>query len=161
MAAAEPDPEKQAPEPASHYATSSSTLRNELPAKETVIETHLARSSRASSTDTDPLSPLEHALGQTIAAVELDVAASAAQDDDDGQDDEQEETDNPVDLTRTRTSVTSAASRPPDFEVTLDADDPENPKNWSALLPPPLIVSRLLIYKRVRKGPSGTAPTPS
>ncbi|AEO68050.1 uncharacterized protein THITE_11301, partial [Thermothielavioides terrestris NRRL 8126] len=33
-------------------------------------------------------------------------------------------------LARTRTSITSAASRPPDFEVTLDDDDPENPRNW-------------------------------
>ncbi|KAK4124624.1 MFS general substrate transporter [Parathielavia appendiculata] len=32
--------------------------------------------------------------------------------------------------TATRTSVTSSASRPPDYEVTLDATDPENPRNW-------------------------------
>jgi hypothetical protein len=26
--------------------------------------------------------------------------------------------------------VISSASRLPDFEVTLEADDPENPRNW-------------------------------
>ncbi|KAL2268390.1 hypothetical protein VTJ83DRAFT_3236 [Remersonia thermophila] len=32
--------------------------------------------------------------------------------------------------TATHTSITSAASRPPDFEVTFAPDDPEDPRNW-------------------------------
>lgn len=60
-------------------------------------------SSSSQSSNPDPLSPLEHALAQTTS----------------------------ITRTRTgRTSITSCASRPPDFEVTIDADDPENPKNW-------------------------------
>ncbi|ODA83437.1 hypothetical protein RJ55_01951 [Drechmeria coniospora] len=37
----------------------------------------------------------------------------------------------PITYTRTGTSVTSVASRPPDFEVMFDDDDVENPRNWS------------------------------
>lgn len=33
--------------------------------------------------------------------------------------------------TRTATSVGSAASRPPDFEVTFEPNDPEDARNWS------------------------------
>ena len=36
----------------------------------------------------------------------------------------------PLSLARTRTSIASAASRPPDFEVAFEPDDPDNPKNW-------------------------------
>ncbi|KAK4166522.1 citrinin biosynthesis cluster MFS transporter mrr1 [Cladorrhinum sp. PSN259] len=60
-------------------------------------------SSSAESSNPDPLAPLEHALAQTTS----------------------------ITRTRTgRTSIGSAASRPPDFEVIIEPDDPENPKNW-------------------------------
>jgi hypothetical protein len=79
--------------------------------------------SRSSSLDTDPLSPLEHALARASSLQETDLAIAEAESP-------------PVDLAHahTRTSITSAASRPPDFEVTLDRDDPENPRNWQVLL---------------------------
>jgi hypothetical protein len=36
----------------------------------------------------------------------------------------------PITHTRTGTSIGSTASRPPDFEVIFEENDPENPKNW-------------------------------
>lgn len=36
----------------------------------------------------------------------------------------------PITHTRTGTSIGSTASRPPDFEVVYDENDPEDPKNW-------------------------------
>lgn len=36
----------------------------------------------------------------------------------------------PITHTRTGTSVNSTASRPPDFEIIFEENDPENPKNW-------------------------------
>lgn len=36
----------------------------------------------------------------------------------------------PITYTRTGTSVGSAASRPPDFEVVFEDGDPEHPRNW-------------------------------
>ncbi|PHH73152.1 hypothetical protein CDD82_5626 [Ophiocordyceps australis] len=36
----------------------------------------------------------------------------------------------PISYTRTRTSIASVASRPPDFELILEHNDAENPKNW-------------------------------
>ncbi|KAK3990944.1 citrinin biosynthesis cluster MFS transporter mrr1 [Cladorrhinum sp. PSN332] len=60
-------------------------------------------SSSDNNSNPDPLEPLEHALAQTTS----------------------------ITRTRTgRTSIGSTASRPPDFEVTLEPDDAENPKNW-------------------------------
>ncbi|KAI1100774.1 polyamine transporter 3 [Jackrogersella minutella] len=58
------------------------------------------------SDDTDPLSPLELALSRD------------------------EETFDEITHVRTTTSIGSLASRPPDFEVVFDDDDPENPRNW-------------------------------
>ncbi|KAL2023755.1 hypothetical protein VTK56DRAFT_1469 [Thermocarpiscus australiensis] len=107
--------------------SSCSALEGESPAKETQIETHrqsvttrtsLSDSrSRSSSLDSNPLAPLEHALGRTISAADIE---------------EEPPDSSPVDLTRTRTrtSVTSSASRPPEYEVTFEPDDPENPRNW-------------------------------
>ncbi|KAK1757261.1 citrinin biosynthesis cluster MFS transporter mrr1 [Echria macrotheca] len=74
-------------------------------------------SSRAGShttDDSDPLSPLEHALTPHLRtsmerATSLLGGTAAA--------------------TRTM-SVGSTASRPPDFEVVFEPDDPANPRNW-------------------------------
>lgn len=33
-------------------------------------------------------------------------------------------------VAHTRTSIGSSASRPPEYEVLFEPDDPENPKNW-------------------------------
>ena len=74
----------------------------------------------SSSLDSNPLAPLEHALGDPITHADTEPP--------DEDDDEHENP--PLNLTRTRTSITSSASRPPDFEVTLEHDDPENPRNW-------------------------------
>ncbi|KAI0892911.1 polyamine transporter 3 [Annulohypoxylon nitens] len=69
-----------------------------------------SRQSRASnaSDDSDPLSPLELALSPG------------------------EETFEEIAHINTTTSIGSSASRPPDFEVVFDDDDPENPRNWSS-----------------------------
>lgn len=37
---------------------------------------------------------------------------------------------NALTYTRSATSIGSTASRPPDFEVTFEPDDPEDPRNW-------------------------------
>ncbi|KAI0107409.1 MFS general substrate transporter [Hypoxylon sp. NC0597] len=66
-----------------------------------------SRSASVASDDTDPLSPLELALSPG------------------------EEVFEEITHIRTATSVGSSASRPPDFEVVFDDDDPENPRNWS------------------------------
>ncbi|KAK3321623.1 major facilitator superfamily transporter [Apodospora peruviana] len=97
-----------------------------LPSKNTSNkESHLSTSSSLSSThshgsdaDSDPLSPLEHAL-----TPDLETPAEHAE----HQLQLQRE---PLSRAQTRTSVGSNASRLPDFEVTFDPDDPENPKNW-------------------------------
>ncbi|KAI2469086.1 MFS general substrate transporter [Annulohypoxylon bovei var. microspora] len=65
------------------------------------------RASNASD-DTDPLSPLELALSPG------------------------EEIFEEIARIQTTTSIGSSASRPPDFEVVFDDDDPENPRNWPA-----------------------------
>lgn len=81
---------------------------------------HLTTTSSDSSND-DPLSPLEHALGRTTSIPQTD--AIYQQDADNNN--------NHLTHTRTgRTSITSAASRPPDYEVTISTDDPEHPMNW-------------------------------
>lgn len=70
-----------------------------------------SHTSSRSSSDYDPLSPLEHALTP-------DLRTDA------------ERTGMPLSAIQTRTSVGSAASRPPDYEVVFEPDDPENPVNW-------------------------------
>lgn len=37
----------------------------------------------------------------------------------------------PIAITQTRSSIGSSATRPPEYEVVFEPDDPENPKNWS------------------------------
>lgn len=109
-----------------------------------------ACSETQSSIDIDPLSPLQHALAQPLAAAEVERSPSKNQEDDDEEEGEEEVNDSdpdrisrsssnsdsnednkgPLHLTRTHASVTSTASGPPEFEVTIEADDPENPRNW-------------------------------
>ncbi|KAI0179769.1 polyamine transporter 3 [Hypoxylon sp. FL1284] len=58
------------------------------------------------SDDSDPLSPLELALSPGAEAFEE------------------------MSRVRTGTSIGSAASRPPDYEIAFEDDDPDNPRNW-------------------------------
>ncbi|KAL2163433.1 hypothetical protein VTH06DRAFT_5490 [Thermothelomyces fergusii] len=124
------------------------------------IGSSLSYSDTQSSVDIDPLSPLQHALARPLAAAEIDTIPSGNLGGDGDNDDEEEEEgtvndgdpdhisrsngsdvneaddDNnnhnkgPLHLTRTHTSVTSTTSGPPEFEVTIEAGDPENPRNW-------------------------------
>lgn len=98
----------------------------------TVTRRSLTTSHTHSSTDTDPLSPLEHALARPLSSADIEELPPDDPDDDDDEEDGNRNSKNndPLHLTRTRTSVISSASRLPDFEVTLEADDPENPRNW-------------------------------
>jgi hypothetical protein len=70
-----------------------------------------SRRSRRSQ-DSDPYEALERALTPDL---ETEAEHTARE---------------PISHTRTGTSIGSNASRPPDFEVIFDTDDPENPKNW-------------------------------
>lgn len=70
-----------------------------------------SHTSSRSSSDYDPLSPLEHALTPDL---RTDAERNGL----------------PLSAIQTRTSVGSAASRPPDYEVVFEPDDPENPVNW-------------------------------
>ncbi|KAK7988461.1 alpha-mannosyltransferase [Apiospora arundinis] len=77
------------------------------------------RHSRASqvsnaSHDTNPLEPLELAISGAYNTI------------DDGGDRDRDA----VSRVRTGTSVGSTASRPPDFEVYFEDDDPDNPRYW-------------------------------
>jgi hypothetical protein len=145
MAGRLPDLEKQGaitPAENSPRHDISSSTRHSLPViKEEHIDdrhslaTTTSRAHSHSSVDTDPLSPLEHALGRPLsiaADIEPTPPSDADKDDQDG-------TNSPpahhLTHTATRTSMISSASRPPDFELTLDADDPENPRNWCVDLP--------------------------
>jgi hypothetical protein len=131
MASDHPDLEKQesAPPHQAKPSTASSDLSTssidvDLPTKKAHTEI------RRSSLDSNPLSPLERALGDPISTADIEIPDS--DDDDDDNIDENNNNAAPLDLNlaRTRTSVISSASRPPDYEVTLEADDPENPRNW-------------------------------
>lgn len=81
------------------------------------IKTAEARGRRSIATqrsqDDDPYEALEHALTPDL---ETEAEREARE---------------PITYTRTGTSVTSVASRPPDFEVIFEDGDPENPRNWS------------------------------
>ncbi|KAH8886497.1 MFS general substrate transporter [Thozetella sp. PMI_491] len=93
-----------------------SSTEEEPQGAETLKETLSRRSGRgrshsASSDDSDPLSPLEHALTPDL-RVENDFVTRE------------------LSLARTTTSIGSCASRLPDFEVTFEPDDQDNPKNW-------------------------------
>ncbi|KAK0673630.1 putative transporter [Cercophora samala] len=133
MAADSLDPEKHqgAALTTSHTLTGSSSNNTTLdnpqfhpemeshshPSRPSTRHTHLTTTSSDSS-NSDPLSPLEHALGQTTSILQTDAIY-------------QQDADNNLTHTRTgRTSITSAASRPPDYEITISTDDPEHPMNW-------------------------------
>lgn len=110
-----PDPEKGSHEARTATATSSGRDSPPLRPLKGVESRHSRRSralSHSSSTDTDPLEPLSNAL-TTDLETEAEHAARE-----------------PITYTRTGTSIGSTASRPPDFEVTFEPGDPENPKNW-------------------------------
>ncbi|KAJ9426776.1 hypothetical protein FOXG_08107 [Fusarium oxysporum f. sp. lycopersici 4287] len=68
---------------------------------------------RSRTHDSDVFEALEHALTPDV---ETEAEREARE---------------PITYTRTGTSVTSAASRPPDFEVFFEDGDPDNPRNWS------------------------------
>ncbi|KAL9572933.1 hypothetical protein ACKAV7_002618 [Fusarium commune] len=68
---------------------------------------------RSRTHDSDIFEALEHALTPDV---ETEAEREARE---------------PITYTRTGTSVTSAASRPPDFEVFFEDGDPDNPRNWS------------------------------
>jgi hypothetical protein len=140
-----------------------STLQHNSSAKKEDAS-NVSHSDSSSSTDTDPLSPLQHALSRPISAaaaieleLEIETAPPLPPDDDDhhadsedGHDDHDGPANNnklDLDLTRTRTSLASVASRLPEFEVTFEPDDPENPKNWlAALLSFPFFLSILSLF---------------
>ncbi|KAK2728465.1 MFS multidrug transporter [Colletotrichum kahawae] len=109
-----PDPEKGSHAAETATTTSSGQDSPQLRPLKTVQSRHSQRSRAlsTSSTDTDPLEPLSHALTPDL---ETEVEHAARE---------------PITYTRTGTSIGSTASRPPDFEVTFEPGDPENPKNW-------------------------------
>jgi len=76
---------------------------------------HFSRNSRPNSSHSDDSDPFE-ALERALTPDQETEAERAARE--------------PVSRTRTGTSVGSAASRPPEFEVSYEPDDPEDPKNW-------------------------------
>ncbi|KAK6086921.1 MFS transporter [Seiridium cupressi] len=101
--------------------SSHSTIQ-EKPARPTSRASHASRARRGShasshathaSDDSDPLAPLELAISQGYGVDDEDYDRGA------------------IGRTRTATSAGSTASRPPDFEVAFEDDDPENPRNWS------------------------------
>jgi hypothetical protein len=73
---------------------------------------------RRNSADSDPLSELGSALEPENIAEPITPAAS-------------NHPSRNVSRARTGTTIGSTASRLPDFEVSFEADDPENPKNWA------------------------------
>lgn len=77
------------------------------------IRTIETRRSCSRTHDSDVFEALEHALTPDV---ETEAEREARE---------------PITYTRTGTSVTSAASRPPDFEVFFEDGDPDNPRNWS------------------------------
>ncbi|RMJ18754.1 hypothetical protein BHE90_014588 [Fusarium euwallaceae] len=110
------DLEKASPDVGAETSSSSSTATS--PVLEP-IKTHETRRSRPRSTasrpshDSDVFEALEHALTPDL---ETEAEREARE---------------PITYTRTGTSIASAASRPPDFEVFFEEGDPENPRNWS------------------------------
>lgn len=104
-----------------YSSPSSGSLQSQTQEKSGRRNSEHSRVSRASrrshvSDNSDPLEPLEYAIAQGY--------VSAADDEDFDRE--------AISHIRTATSIGSSASRPPDFEVVFDDDDPENPRNWSA-----------------------------
>ncbi|EEU45799.1 uncharacterized protein NECHADRAFT_38318 [Fusarium vanettenii 77-13-4] len=110
------DLEKASPDVGAETSSSSSTATS--PVLEPIKTTETRRSRRHStasrrSHDSDVFEALEHALTPDQ---ETEAERAARE---------------PITYTRTGTSIASAASRPPDFEVFFEEGDPENPRNWS------------------------------
>lgn len=107
------DPEKEAglgPEPGPGAGGASSFISTHPSVKGSKAPSLYSQAPSQSSEDSDPLSPLEHALTPDLRLPnEQIISLSVAQ---------------------TRTSVGSSASRPPDYEIAFDTDDPDNPRNW-------------------------------
>ncbi|EAQ83296.1 hypothetical protein CHGG_09700 [Chaetomium globosum CBS 148.51] len=118
--------------PAHHHDHRVPSLALEKDVLTTVTRRSLTTSHTHSSTDADPLSPLEQALARPLSSADIEQLPPDDPDDDDDDDgaNQNNKNNDPLHLTRTRTSAISSASRLPDFEVTLEADDPENPRNW-------------------------------
>jgi hypothetical protein len=77
----------------------------------------------------------------------------SSHDDDDDDDNREGETPgqnigHSLDHAATRTSIASAASRPPDYEVLFGPEDADNPKNWSVFFPFPPDISRCTIITK-------------
>ncbi len=80
------------------------------------VDTKVSNSSDRRSVHSDSSDPFE-ALERGLTPEQETQAERAARE--------------PISHSRTATSIASAASRPPDFEVVFEIDDKENPKNWS------------------------------
>ncbi|KAF4337553.1 major facilitator superfamily transporter [Fusarium beomiforme] len=95
-----------------HGAESSSSASS--PGSSPILEPiRTVETRRSRLHDSDVFEALEHALTPDV---ETEAEREARE---------------PITYTRTGTSVTSAASRPPDFEVFFGDGDPDNPRNWS------------------------------
>jgi hypothetical protein len=104
-------------------------------------DTHSSASSTTSSSAASPV--LEPIKTATSHPSRRSYAARRSQDHDDDifealehaltpdvETEAEREAREPITYTRTGTSITSAASRPPEFEVIFEENDPENPRNW-------------------------------
>jgi hypothetical protein len=110
------DPEKQ--EHQAHVLRNSPSADDRSRNNKGEFEEAMER--RRASQDSDPLSELGDALApENIAEPELQQARSNISNS------------NGVSRLRTGTSIGSTASRPPDYEVVFEVDDPENPKTWA------------------------------
>ncbi|KAF7546785.1 hypothetical protein G7Z17_g8178 [Cylindrodendrum hubeiense] len=103
--------------PAARAETSSASSSSiDSPVLEPIKTADTQRSRRSFATrrshDSDIFEALEHALTPDV---ETEAERAARE---------------PITYTRTGTSIASAASRPPDFEVIFEEGDPENPRNW-------------------------------
>ncbi|KAJ3468450.1 hypothetical protein MRS44_002515 [Fusarium solani] len=110
------DLEKASPDVDAETSCSSSTATSPVlePIKTTETRRSRPRSTASRrSHDSDVFEALEHALTPDL---ETEAERAARE---------------PITYTRTGTSIASAASRPPDFEVFFEEGDPENPRNWS------------------------------
>ncbi|KAH7015164.1 major facilitator superfamily domain-containing protein [Ilyonectria destructans] len=96
--------------------SSSSYSSTDSPVLEPIKTADTQRSRRSFATrrshESDIYEALEHALTPDV---ETEAEREARE---------------PITYTRTGTSIASAASRPPDFEVIFEEGDPENPRNW-------------------------------
>lgn len=94
----------------------SSSSDTESPQLEAIKTSHTNRSRRSIASQrldvNDPYENLEHCITPDV---ETEAERMARE---------------PITYTRTGTSIGSTASRPPEFEVYFEENDPENPRNW-------------------------------